>query len=75
VSAVNALFFGTSNQLGEFESGVLAAWIGVVPAVVVGGLGTLVVVMLWMKLFPDLARFDRLESAAIVSETPRRSRR
>ena len=75
VSAVNALFFGTSNQLGEFESGVVAAWIGVVPAVVVGGLGTLVVVMLWMKLFPDLARFDRLESAAIVSETPRRSRR
>jgi len=75
VSAVNALFFGTSNQLGEFESGVLAAWIGVVPAVVVGGLGTLVVVMLWMKLFPDLARFDRLESVAIVSETPRRSSR
>ena len=75
VSAVNALFFGTSNQLGEFESGVLAAWIGVVPSVVVGGLGTLVVVMLWMKLFPDLARFDRLESAAIVSETPRRGRR
>ena len=75
VSAVNALFFGTSNQLGEFESGVLAAWIGVVPSVVVGGLGTLVVVMLWIKLFPDLARFDRLESATIVSETPRRSRR
>ena len=75
VSAVNALFFGTSNQLGEFESGVMAAWLGVVPSVVVGGLGTLVVVMLWMRLFPDLARFDRLESAAVVSETPRRSTR
>jgi len=75
VSAVNALFFGTSNQLGEFESGVMAAWLGVVPSVVVGGLGTLVVVMLWIKLFPDLAGFDRLESVAIVSETPRRSAR
>jgi MFS family permease len=68
VSAVNALFFGTSNQLGEFESGVVAAWIGVVPSVVVGGLGTLAVVLLWMRLFPDLARFDRLESAAVVAE-------
>jgi len=75
VSAVNALFFGTSNQLGEFESGVMAAWLGVVPSVVVGGLGTLVVVMLWIKLFPDLAGFDRLESVAIVSETPGRSAR
>ena len=70
VSAVNALFFGTSNQLGEFESGVVAAWIGVVPSVIVGGLGTLAVVLLWIRLFPDLARFDRLESAAVVSEAP-----
>jgi len=60
VSAVNALFVGTSNQLGEFESGVTAAWFGVVPSVVIGGLGTLVVVALWIRLFPSLARVDRL---------------
>ena len=69
VSAVNALFFGTSNQLGEFESGVTAAWLGVVPSVVVGGIGTLVVVALWMRLFPALARIDRLESHAAVTES------
>jgi len=60
VSAVNALFVGTSNQLGEFESGVTAAWFGVVPSVVIGGLGTLVIVALWIRLFPSLARVDRL---------------
>jgi MFS family permease len=64
VGAVNALFIGTSNQLGEFESGVTAAWFGVVPAVVIGGVGTLVVVALWARLFPGLARADRLEPAA-----------
>jgi len=64
VGAVNALFIGTSNQLGEFESGVTAAWFGAVPAVVIGGLGTLVVVALWARLFPQLARVDRLETAA-----------
>jgi len=63
VSAVNALFIGTSNQLGEFESGVTAAWFGVVPSVVIGGLGTLLVVALWMRLFPGLASIDRLEHA------------
>jgi len=61
VSAVNALFIGTSNQLGEFESGVTAAWFGVVPSVVIGGLGTLAVVALWMRWFPDLVRVDRLD--------------
>lgn len=60
VSAVNFLFIGASNQLGEFESGVTAAWLGAVPAVVVGGLGTLAVVGLWMWWFPQLARRDRL---------------
>jgi MFS family permease len=68
VSAVNSLFFGASNQLGEFESGITAAWLGVVPAVVVGGIGTLAVVALWMRLFPALANIDRLESPAIVTE-------
>jgi MFS family permease len=60
VSAVNGLFIGASNQLGEFESGVTAAWFGTVPAVVMGGVGTLLVTGLWIKLFPTLARRDRL---------------
>jgi hypothetical protein len=68
VSAVNALFIGTSNQLGEFESGVTAAWFGVVPSVVVGGVGTLVIVLLWRRLFPSLASVDRLDSRAIVTQ-------
>jgi MFS family permease len=60
VSAVNATFIGASNQLGEFESGAAAAWLGPVGAVVAGGLGTICVVALWFKLFPSLARRDRL---------------
>ena len=60
VGAVNSLFIGASNQLGEFESGLTAAWFGAVPAIVLGGMGTLVVVVLWMRWFPDLARLDRL---------------
>ena len=59
VNAVNSMFVGTSNQLGEFESGVTAAWFGAVPAVLIGGIGTMVVAALWMRLFPALARFDR----------------
>lgn len=62
VSAVNAMFVSTSNQLGEFESGVTASWFGTVPAVVIGGLGTLVVVGLWMWWFPSLRKRERLES-------------
>ena len=64
VSAVNGLFIGASNQLGEFESGLTAAWFGTVPAVVLGGLGTLLVTGLWVRLFPTLARRDRLHSPA-----------
>ena len=60
VSAVNSVFIGTSNQLGEFESGVTAAWLGTVPAVLLGGVGTVLVVLLWMRLFPALLRRDRL---------------
>ncbi|MDI6525983.1 MFS transporter [Pseudomonas otitidis] len=60
VSAVNGLFIGASNQLGEFESGVTAAWFGTVPAVVMGGVGTLLVTGLWIRLFPTLAKRDRL---------------
>ncbi|HEY3638645.1 MAG TPA: MFS transporter, partial [Rhizomicrobium sp.] len=65
VSAVNVLFFSTSNELGEFESGLTAAWFGTVPSVVIGGLGTLVVVALWMKLFPPLRKVDRLQEIAV----------
>jgi hypothetical protein len=62
VNSVNSLFIGASNQLGEFESGVTAAWLGAVPAVVLGGAGTLLVVVLWMRWFPQLARRDQLVS-------------
>ncbi|MFN4229965.1 MFS transporter [Parvibaculum sp.] len=60
VTAVEMLFIGASNELGEFESGVTAAWFGTVPAVVIGGLGTLGVVGIWMWLFPDLRKVDKL---------------
>lgn len=62
VNAVNSIFINTSNQLGEFESGMLAAWLGAVPAAAIGGIGTLVVVVLWMKWFPNLRKRQRLES-------------
>lgn len=60
VAAVNSIFIGASNQLGEFESGVTAAWFGTVLAVVLGGIGTLMIVGLWRVLFPDLVKRDRL---------------
>lgn len=68
VSAVNSIFINTSNQLGEFESGMLAAWLGAVPAVLVGGIGTLMVVALWMKLFPSLRRRQRLHHEPEIKE-------
>jgi uncharacterized protein (DUF2062 family) len=61
VSAVNFLFINASNQLGEFESGFTAALMGAVPAAVLGGVGTVVVALLWMKLFPSLRDMERLE--------------
>lgn len=60
VSAVNLVFIGASNELGEFESGVTASWFGTVPAVVIGGIGTLAVVALWAWRFRELRRVDRL---------------
>lgn len=60
VSAVNATFIGASNQLGEFRAGATAAWIGTIGSVVAGAVGTLLVVVLWMRLFPSLARRDEL---------------
>ena len=61
VSAANFLFINASNQLGEFESGVTAALFGAVPAVLLGGIGTIAVALLWMKLFPTLRQVERLE--------------
>jgi MFS family permease len=63
VSAVNAVFIGASNELGEFESGVTAAWWGVVPAVLVGGAATLLVAVSWTRLFPMLWHLDRFPEA------------
>jgi hypothetical protein len=60
VSAVNSVFIGASNQLGEFESGVTAAWFGPVGSVLLGGVGTLLVAALWFRLFPSLAQRDTL---------------
>jgi MFS family permease len=60
VGAVNSVLIGASNQLGEFESGVTAAWLGPVGSVLLGGMGTLLVVAAWFKLFSDLAMRDRL---------------
>jgi MFS family permease len=61
VGAVNFLFINASNELGQFESGVTAALLGTMPAVLLGGLGTVVVALLWMKLFPTLRHVERLE--------------
>lgn len=64
VSAVNSIFIGASNQLGEFESGAVAAAWGPVVSVVSGGIGTMVVALVWFKIFPELARRDRLHSSS-----------
>ena len=61
VGAVNFLFINASNNLGQFESGVTAALFGTVPAAVLGGVATVAVALLWMKLFPTLRDVDRLE--------------
>jgi len=70
VSAVNMLFVGASNEFGQFESGLTAQWMGTVPAVVAGGVGTIAVVALWSWLFPSLRKVDQLtpESLAIAAE-------
>ena len=64
VSAVNGLFTGTSNQLGDFRAGVMGALFGAVPAVAIGGLGTILVTAIWMFLFPELRRIRSLDEAA-----------
>jgi len=62
VNAVDMIFIGASNELGEFESGLTAHWFGTVPAVIIGGAGTLIVVALWAWLFPELRKVDKLTS-------------
>ena len=61
VNAVEMVFISASNELGAFESGVAAALVGAVPAVVIGGVATICVAIAWSRLFPSLARVDRLD--------------
>jgi hypothetical protein len=65
VSAVNSLFIGASNELGEFESGLTAQWWGAVRATVIGGLASLTVASAWAALFPGLRRTDQLTAEAL----------
>ena len=66
VNAVDMLFIGVSNELGEFESGLTAQWFGTVPAVLLGGIGTLLVIALWAWIFPELRRADKLSAAELA---------
>jgi MFS family permease len=70
VNAVDMIFIGASNELGEFESGLAAQWLGAVPAVVLGGAGTILVVLLWTWLFPELRRADSLTRTTPVQQHP-----
>jgi MFS family permease len=67
VSAVSSMFIGASNELGEFESGGVAALVGVLPSVLIGGVGTVVVALLWSYLFPDLRQVDALDAESLAS--------
>jgi len=70
VSAVNSLFIGASNELGEFESGLTAQWWGAVRATIVGGVGALAVAGIWAALFPGLRQADELTAEALRSPGP-----
>jgi hypothetical protein len=70
VNAVDMIFIGASNELGEFESGLAAQWLGAVPAVVLGGAGTILVVGLWAWLFPELRKADRLAGTKAPGRAP-----
>ncbi len=75
VSAVNMVFIGASNEVGQFESGLTAQWFGTVPAVVLGGIGTILVVLAWTWFFPEVRRIDRLipePTDVITAEEPAR---
>ena len=73
VSAVNGMFTGTSNYLGDFRAGAVAAMIGTVPAVAIGGAGVLLLTLVWMMMFPRLVRvrtYDELSAARVLSNNP-----
>ncbi len=67
VTAVDMIFIGTSNEFGQFESGVTAQWFGTVTAVILGGVGTLVVIALWAWWFPELRNAGELNSISSAS--------
>jgi predicted MFS family arabinose efflux permease len=67
VSAVNSLFIGASNELGEFESGLTAQWWGAVRAVIYGGIGSLIITGLWSAWFPELRRADQLTAESLLN--------
>jgi hypothetical protein len=69
VNAVDMIFIGASNQLGELESGLTAQWFGTVPAVVLGGIGTLVIIAIWAWKFPELRQSD---NPAVLQTEPAR---
>jgi hypothetical protein len=60
VMSVNSMCTGTSGSLGEFESGLVAAWLGVVPSALIGGIAALVITVVWLRLFPEMARINSL---------------
>jgi len=66
VSAVNTVFIGASNEVGQFESGITAQWFGAMPAVVLGGVGTIAIVITWASLFPRLRRLNKLSPEELL---------
>lgn len=67
VNSVNSLFIGTSNQVGDFESGIVAGLVGAVPAGIIGGVGTILIALLWMRMFPELRRLDLLPNGPVAN--------
>ncbi|OOM79383.1 hypothetical protein [Clostridium sp. BL-8] len=63
VNSVRQLFTGTSNQLGEFESGITANWFGAMPSVLIGGIDTLLIILLWFRMFPSLYYVDQFDNS------------
>jgi Transmembrane secretion effector len=70
VTAVEMVFISASNELGAFESGLAAALVGAVPAVVIGGVATIAIAAIWWKLFPELGRMDRIDELRPVALEP-----
>ena len=68
VITVNSMFTGSSGSLGEFRAGLMAAWLGVVPAALFGGIGAIAVIFVWMRVFPEIGRIDKLN---VEEEQPR----